>query len=65
MFDEAESMTTFILMLIRNAGALDGAAKRRIPKHEFVAGGADYPEFENTILPAHRETRAIVLESSS
>ena len=51
-------MTTFLFMLTpetervlveRVTQELDD----QFPEHEFIAGGADIPEFENTILAIH------------
>jgi hypothetical protein len=54
-------MTTFIFMLTsetqeRLAYRVLDRLNEEFPQHEFIAGSADYPEFENTILPAHGET---------
>ncbi|KQW22828.1 hypothetical protein ASC80_05665 [Afipia sp. Root123D2] len=51
-------MTTFLFML---TPATERVLVERVtqelddqfPEHEFIAGGADIPEFENTILAVH------------
>jgi hypothetical protein len=54
-------MTTFIFMLTREtqerlAYRVLDRLNDEFPLHEFIAGSADYPEFENAILPAHGES---------
>jgi hypothetical protein len=36
-----------------------GELETRFPKHEFVAGGADISEFENSILAIHGTAESI------
>lgn len=53
-------MATFIFMLTREtqdrlAFLVLERLTEKFPQHEFIAGSADHPEFENTILPAHGE----------
>ncbi len=51
-------MTTFLFMLTPETERLlvERVAHEladQFPEHEFVAGGADIPEFENSILAIH------------
>lgn len=51
-------MTTYLFMLTPETerALVDrvlGELEQRFPEHEFVAGGADIPEFENSILAIH------------
>lgn len=51
-------MTTFLFMLTPEsesalAERVTSELEAQFPEHEFVAGGADYPEFENSILAVH------------
>lgn len=49
-------MTTYLFMLTPETERILvqrvlGELEKQFPEHEFVAGGADIPEFENSILP--------------
>lgn len=51
-------MTTFLFMLTPETERVlvervTHELAEQFPEHEFVAGGADIPEFENSILPLH------------
>jgi hypothetical protein len=51
-------MTTFLFMLTPDSESalverVSIALEAQFPAHEFAAGGADYPEFENSILAVH------------
>lgn len=52
-------MTTYLFMLTPETeealvDRILSELEQRFPEHAFVAGGADIPEFENSILPIHR-----------
>jgi hypothetical protein len=51
-------MTTFLFMLTPETERvlverITHELAEQFPEHEFVAGGADIPEFENSILAIH------------
>ena len=52
-------MTTYLFMLTPETeetlvDRVTSELEKQFPEHDFVAGGADIPEFENSILPIHR-----------